>query len=274
MRMGTSALNAGVVKKLITAGVMDSMFEPGALLYEKLYAYENATEKASGKRLSKKERTARFYVDLNAMQRHQLRRQFLPIGKETILPIVTASGTVPGFYKQGNTIRLKPEGAILEALQKAGIGTGATGLQIIDDSQIPAFNALPVARGQGSVMLGTFLYINISKSFPIKRNGTTAWKVQVDAGCGGQVLEIVQWAPRRSKQKEPINPLPDAGSIVFAVLSRYGDKEASAELLHVISPAVATPTEEAKEAEGENDDNGSEGTADTGNAAQADPGQA
>lgn len=274
MRMGTSALNAGVVKKLITAGVMDSMFASDLLLYEKLQAYENAIEKASGKRLSAKERTARFYTQLNAMQRHQLKRQYLPIGKETMLPIVTASGTVPGFFKSGNTIRLKPEGGIAEALQKAGIGTGATGLQIIDDSQIPAFNALPVARGQGSVMLGTFLYINSSKSFPIPRNGTTAWKVQVDAGCGGQVLEIVQWAPRRSKQKEPINPLPASGSIVFAVLSRYGDKPASAELLHVISPAVETPKEEAKEAEGEKDDNGSEGIADPGVPAQADSDQA
>lgn len=248
-RLGSSALNAGVVKKLITAGVMDSMFEPQALLYEKLKAYEDAVEQIGGKKLGTKERTAQYYVSLNAMQRHQLRRQYLPIGKETMLPIVRASGAVQGFYRgQNNTLRLKPEGDLATALARAEINVGDIGLQIIDDSQIPLFNTLPIARGPAT-MLGTFLYVMSAKQFVIKRNGSLAWKIQIDAGCGGQVLEIVQWSPRR--KKEPVNPLPEAGSVVFAVLSRYGDKPAAAELLHVISPAVETPKGESADSEGE-----------------------
>lgn len=248
-RLGTTALNGGVVKKLITAGVMDSLFGPNDLLFDKLNAYENAVEKIGGKKLSAKQRTARHYVKLDAMQRHQLRRQYLPIGTDTVLPLVITSGNVEGLTETRNSRgqrqwRLRPQGGLATALAEADIRIGPDGIQVIDDSQIPLFNELPMNRGN-KALVGVFVYIMTSSSFPIKRNGSTAWKLHVDVGTGGQVVEIVQWA--RYKQKMPANPQPEAGSIAFAVLSRHDNRPATAELLYVVSPAVKTPSEEANE---------------------------
>ncbi len=249
MRLGTTALNGGIVKRLIVAGIMDSLFPDDIPLFEKINTYERLTTENGGA----KKKADYFFINLNAMQRHQLKREYMPIGKDTMLGIVLSSRAVQGFYKgdQGK-VWLRPQGDMAKQLDAGGMDFGAKGIQIIDDTQLKLFNQIPWGTGMGRMTIGAFLYVGSSSVFEIKRTGKSANKFRVDGGPGGEEIEVVQWSGRRTKV--PSQPPPPKGSIIFAVLSRYGEKPAAAELYYVVSPPVERKKQDAEEsAEGDAD---------------------
>lgn len=90
-RLGHSSLNRGVVTKLIVAGVMDSLFEPGLATFQKLEEYERALavvqSEISGKRVSQKAIDTQ-YLSMDAVARYQRIKEILPVYSSPLVPLL------------------------------------------------------------------------------------------------------------------------------------------------------------------------------------------
>lgn len=90
-RLGHSSLNRGVVTKLIVAGVMDSLFEPGLATFQKLEKYEKALatvqSEISGKKVSQKAIDTQ-YLSMDAIARYQRIKEILPVYSSPLVPLL------------------------------------------------------------------------------------------------------------------------------------------------------------------------------------------
>jgi DNA polymerase-3 subunit alpha len=83
-----SAVNAGIARKLIAAGVLDSLFEPGLLIEEKLYKFEQVRGEVRGKR---PERVPEEYTGASSLGKYLLKKELIQIHsddlREIMLPV-------------------------------------------------------------------------------------------------------------------------------------------------------------------------------------------
>ncbi len=89
-QLAVSALHRGVVKTLIIAGCMDSLFPPETPLYAQLVAYEDALAAATG--CEKKKVDEKRYGMMNPLLRFQMRKAVLPVYGEDLVPKMLALG--------------------------------------------------------------------------------------------------------------------------------------------------------------------------------------
>ncbi len=80
-----SAVNAGIARKLIAAGVLDSMFEPGMIIEEKLMKFEEVRGAVRGKRA---ESVPEEFSQISALGKYLLRKQLVTIYSEDLRPVM------------------------------------------------------------------------------------------------------------------------------------------------------------------------------------------
>lgn len=80
-----SAVNAGIARKLIAAGVLDSLFAPNMIIEEKLMQFEEVRGKVKGKR---PESVPEEFSSISALGKYLLRKQLVQIYSEDLRPVM------------------------------------------------------------------------------------------------------------------------------------------------------------------------------------------
>lgn len=91
LQLGTTALNRGVVYRLILAGVLDSLFPAGSTLTEKLGSYERALAEAQSTVTGKKVKPGSVdtsFLALDSIGRYQAVKRILPVHSAPLTPLV------------------------------------------------------------------------------------------------------------------------------------------------------------------------------------------
>lgn len=229
-KLATSALHRGVVYKLIAAGALDSLFPPGALLPDKLAAYEAALAKHGG---SKRQAVDKSYLALDALGRYQLRKSVLPVYGEDLIPAIRGMQVLGVSWAKGRALMDRPRGAV----------------PLVDAEELAALRDPRVAHHVDALLLGeddvirvgVVAYVQSAEQFsygPGKTKKATKWLLEV----GGRVVEHVQW-PRRDRPAQDPKVAP-VGSIALVALTRLGSDLVVDEVRLVRGPLAERDAEE------------------------------
>jgi DNA polymerase III alpha subunit len=193
-KAGRSAVHSGIVTKLIVSGVMDSFFEPGSSINQKIDEYLEIFKKVSGKKPPKIDKA--FCENLDQLKIFQIRKQILPIHSEPILQHVD----LPNFTETS-------EGKYTYQLGKKSIPVlSGKRFKLIQDQVIDMHEAPAV--------VGIVGYVESDTTFNTKYG--KAMKMVVD--CDGHYSEFVQWARKDGVATE--YPKYLTGSIVLLTLEQ------------------------------------------------------
>ena len=269
-KMGTSALNSGVVKKLIIAGVMDSLFPRGLDLIGKIEAYheaiadatqalniEMAALTATKAKKVKPEKASQKIINLSALNRYQVHKDLMPIGSGRDLIQVLADTNTPGVVaekKKHSTHVYKPtDPEVLANLRLQSMApefssrnpgklyfADAKMLRLLADDQFP----------RDPQRFAVAAYVVNDEALVVKKTNSVARKFILD--IEGQQFEIVKW-PRGDSKKVVGIPEGLKGSVVIAILYQHSEKhKINLEALVIVSAAVNL-SESEKEEENERD---------------------
>lgn len=178
IKKALSAVNRGVVTKLIIAGVLDSLFpETCTTLLDKLQAYEAALAKASGEK--KPAAVNPVYNIENQVVRYQLKKEIMPsfstdlrqMLSEMGLGIVDAGKMYTHTHKKFGTLR----------------AVAAEHLEAIS-------NALVLPDGGVTVAVATYVAAQENR---IYQGNKEMCKLSLD--IDGDIYEFVRWADKSGK---------------------------------------------------------------------------
>lgn len=198
-----SAVNAGIARKLIAAGVLDSMFEPGMIIEEKLMKFEEVRGAVRGKRA---ESVPDEFSSISALGKYLLRKQLIQIYSEDLRPVMLpARGCVErpirmdgatGWFTQDGFPVL--DGNLLEYFKtKLAQKVPLTSLirqfdtllaQGVDNWQQPAVTNETERR------FYVLAYVISEKSFPYKNKTKYANRMVLDVN--GFFTEEMLWPPK------------------------------------------------------------------------------
>lgn len=223
---GRSALNSGVVSKLILTGAMDPLFPVGTDLYSKLDGYAAAQAASQGKRKWKR---LPILEDLNPLKIYQTQKQIIPIYSQSLLSKLPGLGlkeirSQDFTHSDGRTITsysyfLDRKEGYLDFL----FVDAPTYRKIAQDISYPVPTRLAVI---GYVMSErTFNWGEkdpTTGSYVGQKNEAMALTVEVD----GDIIDIVKWGNRNTgKLQNVVMNRPDgttlSGSIVILLLQKF-----------------------------------------------------
>jgi hypothetical protein len=215
-RKGTSAINSGVVQKLIISGAMDTLFPPDLDIREKLMLWEKAKATVLGK---KQEPIADSLQSISPIERYQLKKEILPSFSEDIRKLISDPRVTGNtLYHDGDSYRIVG-GQLLSTLQ-----TGFGGKTVQTVAALGYVVSFEKRTYQGSKEMAKF-------------------KIDID----GLTFELIKWPDKTGRLPGHLRG-PLEGSIVITILSRYKQgKPFSIDDLVVLSPAIATVTKKSKE---------------------------
>jgi DNA-directed DNA polymerase III PolC len=239
MRLGTSALNKGVVQRLIVAGVMDSLYPAGMVIEDKLQTYFNELAASHTRLFGARKRPDSpdvKYRSVDPLTRYQLRKQILPIYTDDLIPLVWDMRLKD--LEQGKfSILFKPttEEATKAVLHQMGKRADFGAVPLVSGDAVKRLNTLMLPEGQ-SVTVGTVGYVLKERRFQYQAGERKALSVLLDVG--GEQFDFVKWPDYRSgRLMAPEQDL--TGSIVIGVLNRYReDKPFSLEAIVVVQPPL------------------------------------
>lgn len=213
-RLGTSALNRGVVYKLIIAGALDSLFKFGTPILEMLAEYEQAMAVAIASSTKKKIKVQAVdpkFVNLSPLERYQLRKKILPAYSAPLLPLVD----LPNIDKSG------PRALLRENAEAYPFVTAPEVEKINNHRPFP----------DQSITLAVLGYVELVRVFPYAQKTKIAheYTIQIDSGT----VKFVQWQRRKAKLTPTI--IVEPGSIVLAKITKFAeDKPFAIDDLEVI----------------------------------------
>ncbi len=194
---GHSALNRGVIYKLILAGALDTLFPPEATLIGKMEAYERTlaeVQQAATSKKGKPQPIDRKLLDVDAIGRYQMIKEVLPVYSGALLTYFPASMMMRAY---GDKLCLRRSGDPVEFV--GSIRLGELSSQPLNDEK------LIVAVGA---------YIQDARPFTHKDH--VRWELLVDIEGGRH--SMVYWG--RKKDGGELKP----GSVAALVLSRSSDE--------------------------------------------------
>lgn len=249
-RMGTSALNYGVVAKLLISGVADSLFPADTTFVEMLEAYEKASRIASGKKANasvKPDKNRSQYLNLTTLSRYQLQKEILPIYSQDLVPVLANLGyhgvVKPESVYADHPWCFKPSFNYVKAEIRNQGGTRLS-------EEIP-FRTGPEIRElntsyleDGSITVAAVGYILTERRFRYRNGDCEA--VAVDIDIDGQTFQFVKWPDKESGElKAPKNLL---GSIVLVIMTRYRiDRPFSIDVVFVVQPPLEADKDSSEE---------------------------
>ena len=239
-RKGTSALNRGVVTKLIVTGVLDALFPAGTSELEKFQGFATAMAKAAGKK--KPEPVDPRVLDMDPLDRYQFKKSVLPIYAEDLRdPVAHLWGS--SSYK--GTVMVDERG---DTVQRYGYWheDSCENIAVVTVPEIEKLRKAPVKE----LRLAVVGYVMSAEDFRYTKKDTgeqqRATKMVID--IAGRQREYVKWPSKRGPALLPrgmkVDQLP--GSIVLAVLSRWGEgRDFSLESIEVVRPPEIKKEESA-----------------------------
>ncbi len=229
MRAGTSALNAGLVSKLIVSGVMDSLFPTGLDAMSKLEMYQAALAVALGKKKPEKVKTD--YMGLNSLGLYQHRKAILPIYSSYLVPHLFNTQMDGVNCKTINLPTYNMEmysympttaasiGAIAKSMGTRSIWRNA--IPFVDSQVLAEMNAGATVPEKGDLKVAVGAYVMGARKFEFKdkKNGgmLVGWEFLLD--IDGEVFKFVKW-PNRSDRMNHVPADVMEGGIIVAVLSK------------------------------------------------------
>lgn len=227
-RKGTSALNNGVLSKLIVGGAMDGLFGPDMSTLDKLQAYCKASAEAGKKK--RPDAILPLYLEMTPLRQYQLRKQILPIYSAPLGELIWRSNAKEVSNKiedNGRHVyRFKHDG------EQINLVNGKE-MRFIED-----------ARKGDNLPFALPAYVQAERSFTYKDG--TARAVQYTLEVEGELLEFVSWPSRKNSDIK--TPEGIVGAIVVAVVNRWSpNRPAAIRYIEVVEPPITDSKEESKE---------------------------
>lgn len=244
-KMGTSALNTGVVSKLIVAGVMDSLFPSGTSTLDKLERYQNALDDSSNQILGKKNTTKvdPKFTNLHALSRYQMQKGILPVFSADLTGMLIDLGYT-GISKVHGEASYYPEGAVAQDVtnQKGGRPLKEA-VRVVNGAQLKYLNEVELGEGEIFTVAAP-AYVLAERRFNYQNNTRTAIDLTLD--IDGEQFSFVKWPDR--KTGELVAPEQElTGALVLALLTRYrSDRPFTMDAVVVVQQPLTDSTEEAE----------------------------
>lgn len=172
---GRSAVNSGVVNKLVVAGIMDSFFEKGATIDSKLYELERIKSEVKGK--NKIDQVSPEFIGVTALGEYMAKKELIDVYSDDLRPIMLP-------YRGGQTHGGKWYVAFGRMICK--ICNAEEFLDYKERAEKGFLTLLP----QDSVF-GAIAYVISEKTFQYKNKTKQATKLVLD--IGGYFYEEVLW---------------------------------------------------------------------------------
>lgn len=219
-RKGQSSLKRNVVYTLIISGAMDSLFPdvevegccPGEKRLEKmtvleqLAAYESALARHTGK---KAQSVSEKYLEIDAIERYQLRKQILPAYSAPLLPMIRHSRIEKTNLRYGATGQMKYV-----------LHTNQGPLAFANAAQIQAINA---RRPFPDITLTVAAAAYVEGVRPFSFKGGTKSAVEFTLDIDGGRGKFVKW--QRSNHAPFDHRQIPVGSIVLVTLSKFAENK-------------------------------------------------
>lgn len=205
-----SAVNAGIARKLIAAGVLDSLFEPDMIIEQKLMQFEAVRGAVRGK---KPEAVPEEFASISALGKYLLRKELVQIHSEDLRPVmlknrggrqapIVADHEVNGWFTQDGFPVL--DGNMLELFKtKFAAGMPAERLGQYFDRLLPYGNDNtyhPARISPNERRFYVLAYVISEKSFPYKNKTKYANKMVLDVN--GFFTEEMLWPPKDADSAE------------------------------------------------------------------------
>lgn len=245
MKAGRSAINNGIVCKLIASGVMDSLFPQDATLADKITSYHEWMAKLANK---KRFKVDPYWLNMDSFSRFQVGKEVLPISDNSLLDIAAKYEYLGVQESHGRYRMMLPSYEVMNSMKTYGITNWwADGLMLLEGDYLQYFNQEMELEGGQRLLVGSIGFVIADRRFKYHEGSKEAMDLTIDAG--GYTFNSVRWPDRETG--ELTAPKDDlTGSIVLLILSRYrNDRPAVIEAVHVIKPALSKQVAEEKEEE-------------------------
>jgi DNA polymerase-3 subunit alpha len=205
-----SAVNAGIARKLIAAGVLDSLFQPGLIIEEKLMMFEELRGVVRKKR---PEAVPEEFTKISPLGKYLLRKELVQIHSEDLRPVmlkqrggqelpISMDPGITGWFTQdgfpvldGNQLAYFKEKFASDAPLDKLIRQFDMLLPQGHNQQFHPSMISPVER-----RFYTLAYVISEKSFPYKGKTKYANKMVLDVN--GFFTEEMLWPPKDSNEAE------------------------------------------------------------------------
>lgn len=202
---GRSAVNAGIVRKLIVAGVMDSMFDSSLEVEEKLLKLE---ELKSVVRKEKLESIPSEYIGITHLGNYMIKKSLIKVYSEDLRPVM-----------------LPPRGGAPSKSSWGGAEWSVEGFRIVDAEKLGYFKKDAEMGIAVPTEVGCIAYVVDERSFKYQ---TTKQATDLTVDVGGAFYKEVLW-PKWGTD-EPAK----SGFKGLPVLMVYNVKESRCSLIKVV----------------------------------------
>ncbi len=194
LKLATSALHRGVVGKLISSGVMDTLFPPGMTLLDQLDSYEQILAEVTG---CKREPMDPTYGKLTEIQRYQLRKSVLPAYSDCLTRMVHAPDLERSHLSISHTDR---RSYLVDGDERLVIPT-------YDETQFMNFHE-PLST---ELAVGVVAYVTTARPFTWDGKVAVEYVLELD---GGRFRAV--WWPRKNRKPKDFG----TGAVVAGRMSR------------------------------------------------------
>lgn len=232
LKKGGSAINRGVVQKLIISGAMDSLFAPDLHLGEKLVAYEQALADAQNE---------------IALKLHQ------ESGETKKVKVIKVEPVDPTLWDVGPLVRFQMQKQILPAIA-VDLRPIIRNLDFAPMTEITNADGLTQFQNDinnvGKVVVVAHIDLTEPRKFQDKKTGESKEMCKVVLDVESAKFDFVRWSDRNGK-------IPDmfkddlTGAIAIVTLDRYKEgKSLSIQDFYVIEKPLAEKEEKKVEPAG------------------------
>ncbi len=194
LKLATSALHRGVVGKLISSGVMDTLFPPGMTLLDQLDSYEQILAEVTG---CKREPVDPMYGKLTEIQRYQLRKSVLPAYSDCLTRMVHTPDLERSHLSISHTDR---RSYLVDGEERLVIPT-------YDETQFMNFHE-PLST---ELAVGVVAYVTTARPFTWDGKVAVEYVLELD---GGRFRAV--WWPRKNRKPKDFG----TGAVVAGRMSR------------------------------------------------------
>lgn len=215
-KAGRSALNIGIMTKLIVSGAADSLFPPDSGLYDKLVAYSEAFAVANRKR--KPVPVDKSVLDITPLERFLLRKEVLPAYSENMLD---------GVARVNASLQASGNGYVYMA-KKEFQGDGSRMVPVVSGRDLGLMVEDPKAT---NIRVAVVAYVSEVGWFWNNKAAKIAFDVD------GVRFGMNKW-PERGAEKSANVPKTLDKSLAILTLTRFNGPDFSVDDIVVVKEAV------------------------------------
>jgi DNA-directed DNA polymerase III PolC len=217
-KRGISALNNGVVNKLIISGVLDSLFPINLSAISKLELYNKTFAELNQEKPKKIDEA---YRDMNKLREYQVKKHVLPIYSDFLAPYITENISKK---VSGNEINysLNPSMEMLnELLKMAGRKEiwWRGNLPIANGDVLKFLNENGSSDRENHLTVAAIGYVMESRSFNYPRQNFTAHAQSLVLDIDNEIFEFVKWGNWKTGKLTVPTENPEC-AIILSILTK------------------------------------------------------